>query len=139
MSDLLLTSLSGGVVAGPAVHGIVTVREHIIVVNRPGDVLTLESLKILSWSGIESNDFSLIAESIGVFDQSVHVLEVHLGIGKSEVAAEWQKHVVAPVVSGHLMNVINKLLQLSWSIIGIQIFINYVWIITIESLIIRLT
>lgn len=41
VSHLLLGRLSGGEVSHPAVHWIVAVREHVPVVDRPGDVLGL--------------------------------------------------------------------------------------------------
>jgi hypothetical protein len=56
ISDLLLTVRSACEVTSPVAVGSVSVREHIVILHRPDDVLLFESIKIDAWCGVEESD-----------------------------------------------------------------------------------
>ena len=56
ISDLLLTVCSASEVASPVAVGSVSIREHVVILHRPDDVLLFESIEIDAWSGVEESD-----------------------------------------------------------------------------------
>jgi hypothetical protein len=135
ITHLLLCSLPRSEVTSPVILWVVRVWEHVVVLNWPSQVLHMQSVQILSRSGVEQSDVCGIM-LIEILNQFVRVLEVEAGVGKREVAAHWDKHVVSEVVVGHFVEVFLEIFCFLVGVEVVKLFVRYERIIVPEALIV---
>lgn len=137
---LSITNLTFGVGSGcevtcPIVLSLICIGEHVVVLNRPSEVLTNESIEVLTGSGVEDSCIRNVGVEVG--DQTVHRLEVDVSIGIAEVTTHGNQDVVASVMRSHLVgSIVVHLGNLLLSIEGGDIGVDDDWIVSHESFIV---
>mmetsp|Transcript_2489 Transcript_2489/g.3828 ORF Transcript_2489/g.3828 Transcript_2489/m.3828 type:complete len:232 (-) Transcript_2489:664-1359(-) len=135
LTDFLLGKSARSVVTSPGVHVVVSIGEHIIIFYRPGDVLRIEGIDVGLRSRVQGRDV-LVVVLVEVFDDQVHLIEVHPGVGEREVASKGNEHMISEVVSLHINDVREKLLELGVGVVGIEIGVGNHGIIGVPSLVV---
>mmetsp|Transcript_2490 Transcript_2490/g.3835 ORF Transcript_2490/g.3835 Transcript_2490/m.3835 type:complete len:496 (-) Transcript_2490:664-2151(-) len=135
LTHFLLGMSTRRVVTSPGVHVVVSIGEHIIIFYRPGDVLRIEGIDVGLRSRVQGRDV-LVVVLVEVFDDQVHLIEVHPGVGEREVASKGNEHMISEVVSLHINDVREKLLELGVGVVGIEIGVGNHGIIGVPSLVV---
>ena len=130
ISDLLLTVCSTSEVTSPVAVGSVSVREHIIILNRPDDVLLFESIEIDAWGGVKESD--VLDMGVEVVNETIDREEGKFGIGVGEVTAHGDQDMVALVVLMFVNNHIHQISYLLFSIVCLKSRICDNWVISVE-------
>lgn len=94
VTDLLLACLPRRKVAGPEILRVVSVREHVVVFDWPGNVLGVSPIEEYTRGGVQQRDVGRIM-LVKVLNQAVHLLEIKASIGVSEIAAPRNKEMVS--------------------------------------------
>jgi len=122
-------------VASPVVHGVVSIREHVVVLNRPGDVLRVQGIDVGTWSRVEDMDV-LVIVVVEVFYDGIHLIEVHPCICERKVTAKWDEQMISEIVSLHLNDVVQEIVGLTLRVVVLESWICDKGIIVEPSLII---
>ena len=133
ISNLFFAVCSACEVASPVAVSSVSVRKHVVVLHRPGDILLSESIEIDAWSGVEESD--VLDMGIEVVNETVDREEGKFGIGVGEVTAHRYEDVIALVVLVLMNNDIQKIAHLLFSIVSLKSRICDNWVISIELII----
>jgi hypothetical protein len=132
-SNLQLRVRSGSEISCPVIILIISIREHVSSLNGVAQILLLDCIQILAWSGIE--DCNVGGMIIEVLNKSIDRLKVVMSISIGKVATHHYKKLVSLIDVKLLVNPCSKKIGF---LISIELFtcrISNHWIVTAETII----
>lgn len=135
VTNLFLSSLSGREVSRPVVLRIVRIGEHVVVFDWPCQILLVQGVDVGTWGRVHQSDVSSVM-LVEIRNQLVHLIKVQSGVGKGKIAAKWNKHLIAKIVSRHFVDVFLEHHSFVVGIESVQFSIGHKRIVITEALVI---